>query len=314
MRVAVTGATGLVGRFVVKELSDRGCEVSALARSPERTQGFEECVGSIEWHYGDMADEDSLCALLANCNGLIHAAFDHIPDRFRGGEGDDPVRFWERNHSGTIRCIEIARHAAVERVVLFSSRAVFDGLKFVDAELHDDVRPRPNTHYGLLKYTNEQLSSLYDDIVICSLRPTGIYGLTWPCERTKWWSLLANHFSGHGNSSLDSSSRTEVHGGDVACAAFILLQAKEASVRGRAFNCSDIVVSDQWLVELVRRILQDGASLYPDNLSSPSPPQNTMDCSRLRSLGWNPGGFHRLWKTLIEIVDRAGLSDVYKTG
>ncbi len=313
MRVAVTGATGLVGRFVVKELCDQGCEVSALARSPERTRGFEECVGSIEWHYGDLADDDSLRALLANCNGLVHAAFDHVPNRFRGGEGDDPARFWERNQGGTIQCIENARYAGVERVVLLSSRAVFDGLKFVDAELHDDVQPRPNTHYGLLKYANEQLALLYNDIAICSLRPTGIYGLTWPMERTKWWSLLSNHFGGQGNSPIDSSSRTEVHGRDVASAAFILLQASEESVRTNAFNCSDIVVSDQWVVDLVRRILQDDVLPQPDNVPGPPQPPNTMNCSGLRSLEWKPGGFNQLGKTLVEIVDRAGLRDIHES-
>lgn len=307
MRVAVTGATGLVGRFVIRELCDDENEIHALARSPQRIQGFESYADFIEWQCGDFADENTLKPLLANCNGLVHAAFEHVPNRFRGGEGDDPAHFWERNHVATIRCIETARRAGVERVVLLSSRAVFDGLDVDSRELGDDEQPQPTTHYGLLKHANEGLASLYDDIVICSLRPTGIYGLTWPLEKTKWWRMLCSHFDGTGRDPVDSIGRTEVHGADVAKAVSLLLHANDESVRARAFNCSDIVVSEQWLVELVHRILQESESIQHESTSMPSRPRNSMDCRGLRSLGWNPGGFDRLLRTLREIVNRANL-------
>ena len=43
MKVAITGGTGFVGRYVVKELLDLGLEVLILTTSPERVLQFHWC-------------------------------------------------------------------------------------------------------------------------------------------------------------------------------------------------------------------------------------------------------------------------------
>jgi uncharacterized protein (TIGR01777 family) len=48
MRVAVTGATGTIGRALVRELSERGDEVTALSRDPERARSLLD-VEAVEW-------------------------------------------------------------------------------------------------------------------------------------------------------------------------------------------------------------------------------------------------------------------------
>ncbi len=306
MKIAVTGATGLVGRFVIAELLASNHEVCALTRSTKVLEGFDISTESIRWHKGEMKDERVLAGLCEGCDALVHAAFSHVPGRFRGGEGRKPTQFWEQNFGGTVRCIEAARDAGLERIILFSSRAVFDGIEQYEAKVDDSNTPLPNTHYGLVKYASELLGTLYSDIAVCSLRPTGIYGLTWPRSDTKWWKLLSNQFRGSRESSVSSASRTEVHGQDVATAVHLLLEAEVDSVRGRSFNCSDIVVSESRIVEIAREILSSGSVAGIELADLPNP-RNTMRCDALKSLGWKPGGNERLVATVSEILDLAGL-------
>lgn len=307
MRVAVTGGTGLVGRFVVNNLLDDGHDVSVLARSVAGKERLGARQNLIDFCVGDLNEDGLVDSLLADRDAVVHAAFSHLPGRFRGGEGDDPVGFWRSNFVGTVRLIERARRAGVRRVVLLSSRAVFDGLQFRSEKISDQEVPRPTTHYGLVKAASEQLAELYDDIDICSLRPTGIYGVTIPLSHTKWWNLLLNHFNGPGDIVADPISRTEVHGADVASAVSLLLTLNDTEVHGKSFNCSDIVTSEQRVLELAQRIVSHGSESQTDDLPPVKKPRNTMSSNALMSLGWQPGGHQQLLETLSQIIEFAGL-------
>jgi UDP-glucose 4-epimerase len=47
--------------------------------------------------------------LFAGTDAVVHAAFDHLPGRYRGGEGDDPARFRRINLDGSVRLFESAK-------------------------------------------------------------------------------------------------------------------------------------------------------------------------------------------------------------
>lgn len=307
MRIAVTGGTGLIGRFVVNDLLSYENEVRVLARSSVESESFGARHDLVDLFVGDMSDSESVDSFLTDADAVVHAAFAHVPGRFRGGEGDDPVGFWNANFGGTVHIVECARRAGVRRVVLLSSRAVFDGLEFHTEEIGDQETPSPTTHYGLVKASCEQLGNLYDDIEICSIRPTGVYGVTHPISSTKWLKLLTNHINGPGDIRVDQSRRTEVHGSDVAGAISLLLNADAAQIRGKAFNCSDIVTSEQRVLDLTKRIVNQGPNPDISDLPPLEKPKNTMASIALNSLGWRPGGQSRLMATLAEIVEHERL-------
>ena len=50
---------------------------------------------------------------------LVHAALEHVPGRYRGGEGDDPPRFWQLNVDGSVALLAAAREAGVARAWCF---------------------------------------------------------------------------------------------------------------------------------------------------------------------------------------------------
>ena len=304
MRVAVTGATGLVGRFVIRKLISSGHMVNGLARVPDRVQGFDDCEREVKWFFGDFGDPDTLHPFLTNCDALVHSAFSHETGRFRGGEGNDPAGFWHSNVVGTIHCIERARAVGVRRIVLLSSRAVFDGLHQSSEMIADDAHPMPTTHYGLVKYVSEQMSRLHNDIEICSLRPTGIYGLTWPREHTKWWDLISNlHVDGRTDAPISQKNKTEIHGNDVASAILILLNAKDGILHTRSFNCSDVVVNEERVLQIAKCLLESTPYPSQDESLCSGSVSNQMSTHGLDCLGWTPGGWPLLIRTVQQILD-----------
>ena len=88
--VLVSGGTGMVGRFVVERLIADGAAVSVLGRTPPPAGFFSR---PVRFHPGRLdpaaADPDDFSGVEA----FVHAAFDHLPGRFRGGEGSDPKAF-----------------------------------------------------------------------------------------------------------------------------------------------------------------------------------------------------------------------------
>jgi len=78
MRVAVTGASGFIGRHVVAELLVRGLEVVVLTRDAARLPSWREAIEIVE---GDLdALQPAALDRLAAADFLIHLAWDGLPN------------------------------------------------------------------------------------------------------------------------------------------------------------------------------------------------------------------------------------------
>jgi uncharacterized protein len=78
VRIAVTGATGLIGSKLVGALRERGDEVTVLSRDPDRA-GAALGVEAVRW---DPAAEDAPAAALAGRDGVIHLAGEPVAQRW----------------------------------------------------------------------------------------------------------------------------------------------------------------------------------------------------------------------------------------
>ncbi len=120
----VTGATGLLGNNLVRELVARGYAVKALVRSRAKGEQQFNDLPSVELIVGDMADIDAFAPSLQGCDTLFHtAAF--FRDNYKGGS------HWEAleriNVAGTRDLLHQAYRAGIRRFIHTSSIAVLDG-------------------------------------------------------------------------------------------------------------------------------------------------------------------------------------------
>jgi nucleoside-diphosphate-sugar epimerase len=292
--VAVTGATGYVGRFIVERLIQEGASVRAWRRPGSDLRGLSD---AIAWIEGDLASPSAVAALVDGADVLVHAALEHAPGRYRGGEGDDLAGFLAVNVGGSLRLLAAARAARVGRCVVLSSRAVFGDREGAGA-IAEDAAPRPTTHYGAAKAALEafvQSFGLGEGWPIAALRPTGVYGLRTPPEASKWFHLVADILAGK---PIPARAASEVHGRDVAAAVWCLLDAPPAAIAGIAFNCSDIVVSTRDIAARVQRLAQVSGPL-PE---AGRPPAGVMGHARLAALGVRFGGWPLFEQSLVELV------------
>jgi uronate dehydrogenase len=155
--VLLTGASGLIGRMIRPLLADLGWELHCLDREPN---------GDPEVMSIDVLDADALDAATVGCGAVVHLA---------GIPGEAPLaQILEANVQGTQAVLDAALRRGIRRVVLASSNhAVGMWERSGDTDLKVDIRPRPDTFYGVAKVAAEALGQLYADrfgLEVVSLR------------------------------------------------------------------------------------------------------------------------------------------------
>lgn len=256
MDVLVTGAGGIVGRFVVPALEAAGHRVTRLGRQP----------GDHPWDLAHTAPR------LPRADALVHLALAHVPGAYRGGEGDDPAGFRRLNLDGTRALFDAAGDA---RIVFLSSRAVY-GDRRRGVFLKESDAAEPDSLYGEIKLLGEAAVGGRG----VSLRATGVYG----GRPHKWEGLFADYLAGR---EIAPRVATEVHGDDVAAAVLALLGGGETG----AFNVSDLLLDRH---DLLGRVQALTGSPFPPPPRFAGDPPGRMTICRLRMLGWRPGGWGKL--------------------
>lgn len=117
--VAVTGATGFVGRHAVRELLSRGRRVRALVRDPDKAARVLPGSEALELVRGDVFDERSLGELLVGCVAAVNTV-----GVLREGPGGQT---FERMHVGSVEALLPSMRAVrCDRLIHLSALAVSD--------------------------------------------------------------------------------------------------------------------------------------------------------------------------------------------
>lgn len=226
----VTGATGAVGPAVVDLLLAEGCRVRVLTRSRAPLPWPGDRVESLR---GDVTDADAARRAAEGVDWVFHlAALLHVapPAKLL------PAEFDRVNVEGTRVVAGAAAEAGAERLVLFSTIAVY-GPTGADA-VDEETPPRPDTPYGASKVRAEQAMAgvaVRTGLACATLRLAAVYG-----PRVKGnYARLANAIESGWFLPVGAGEnlRTLVHEADVAHAA--LLVARSLRAAGRTYNVSD---------------------------------------------------------------------------
>ena len=172
-RIAVTGATGFVGRSLVTRLQSEGVDVVAITRS--RRPG-ESSVSNLTF-CSNYLDTTSLAVLFRSCDVVIHlAALAHQTSWPSSATEMNAYR--RANLESLVSVARAASQAAVRRLVFVSSIGV-NGSSTYGASFTEADKPLPSEPYAITKLEAERalleelLDSLTDWVV---LRPPLVYG------------------------------------------------------------------------------------------------------------------------------------------
>jgi nucleoside-diphosphate-sugar epimerase len=296
MRIAVTGATGFLGRYMVRHFAGSGDTCRCWYRPSSDRTGFEGLEDRVEWVPGELGDDAAARDLVAGCDAVVHAALQREGAAFQA-EPDDLAAYVEANVVGTIRLIESARRAGAERFVFISSCAVHDVI-LEDRPL-DEAHPLwPKSHYGASKAAVEKFVhsfGLGTGYGICALRPTGIYGLAHPPSDSRWYELV--HEVAAGRTVYCEGGGKEVHAADVAKAAAVLLCAD--GIAGQAYNCCDRFISQWDVAHIAKRLSGSSAEIT----GRQTRPKHDIGTGKLRALGMEFGGEARLEETVTRLLE-----------
>lgn len=295
MKIALTGASGFIGRYVVEHLGSLGHSLRCWHRSTSDTSGIDN-IAQIEWIDGDLGETESVKTLVEGCDAVVHAALYRQGAGFGGAEGD-VVEFVEKNVVGTVKLIEAARSAGAGRFIAFSTCAVHD--QILDDRPLDETHPLwAKSHYGAHKAAIEEFVHSYglgQGYQICALRPTGVYGAARPPEQSKWFDLVSAVVRGEAVEC--SRGGKEVHAADVAKAVGILLTAD--GITGQAFNCYDRYVSELEVAKIARAVTGSDSPITGE----PKQPKHQIVTDKIQKLGMDFGGHNLLTQTIEELID-----------
>lgn len=150
MKTLVTGANGLLGSNLVRELLSRNHEVRVMVRKGSDLRTLTGL--DIEILYGDILDEQFVNHAVSGCDYAIHAAGKVAGSLYRFSDFAGP------NIKGTQNIVHAAENAGLNRMVHVSSCCVFSGgsMGHPGTELSEFTGFRFNSGYINSKYLAQQ--------------------------------------------------------------------------------------------------------------------------------------------------------------
>jgi dihydroflavonol-4-reductase len=173
VKAFVTGGTGFIGGRLIGRLRERGDDVVALVRSPDRATRLREL--GCEVVEGDLSSTDPIRRGVEGCDSAFHVAAVYkvgIPKAERAAMRD-------ANLGGTERVLDAAIDAGVKRIVYVSTVGVFGNTK---GKVVDETYRHPGKDflscYEETKYLSHlvALDRIEKGAPVVIVQPGGVYG------------------------------------------------------------------------------------------------------------------------------------------
>lgn len=219
--VLVTGGTGFLGAYIIKELLEKGHAVRALRRSSTLPKFIDAgLLDKVEWVDGDILDVVSLEDAMDGIDSIIHSAAVvsfHKKDR---------PEMYQVNVDGTANVVNIALEKNIRRLVYISSvaalgRTAGGGTVDEDKKWEDS---KVNTHYAKSKYKAELevWRGMAEGLTAVILNPSTILGYgDWNSSSSSIFKNVYNEFKWY-SPGINGFVAVE----DVARAAVLLMESE----------------------------------------------------------------------------------------
>lgn len=290
--IVVTGAAGFIGRWVVRELLDRGYAVEGIDDlsngSRRNVQEFEQN-DRFELTVGDVCDANTVQALFtAETKACIHLAAEiDVQESL-----DDPQSHFDANVVGTQNVLEACRRTDTP-LGLVGTCMVYD---MADSESGiDESHPvKPASPYAGSKLAAENLAEGYYrgyDLPVTILRPFNTYG---PYQKTGMAGGVVSIFTnrdikgepleifGDGTQTRDLLYATD-------CARFIVEATFNDDATGEVLNAG--TGEDVSINELAELIASEGTEITHVEHHHPQSEVQKLRCDPSKAeevLGWKP--------------------------
>lgn len=267
--VVVTGATGLLGSWLVKRLVDAGSDVVCLVRDwvPQSEVVLSGTLDHVKVVRGDIADRDLLERILGEYE--VESVFHLAAQTIVGIANRNPVSTFDTNIGGTWNLLEACRRSPkVNSIVVASSDKAYGDQEVLP---YDESMPLQGRHpYDVSKSCADLIAQAYAttyDLPVAITRCGNFYGggdLNW--NRVVPGTIRSILNGERPVVRSDGQFVRDYFYIEDGAAAYMALCEKLAmnrDLRGQAFNFSN--ESQISVLELVRLILQKmKSSLEPD--------------------------------------------------
>jgi len=169
VKTFVTGATGFIGKHLVKKLVAEGKSVKCLVRNSSDTKSLDAL--GVELFIGNITDQKSLENAVEDVDLIFHLAGEVYPKRSKN--------YFDINVVGTKNLMQACVGRRIKKVVYLSSTAVYGPAKDTKFLVEESDRCKPISQYGKSKLKAEKILFYYyekHDVPIAVLRPPVVYG------------------------------------------------------------------------------------------------------------------------------------------
>lgn len=153
MRVGVTGGTGFIGQYLIRDYGENFDFVV-----PIRDQSRIRKTGTNASFKDSDYTVDSLKSILQDCDAVIHLAARGMP------KNRNPLKIEDYlpNIIVSANLFEACRDIGITNIISVSSKAIW-GEQVTPNLLHENETPRPGDEYGISKLCSEVLAEFYND-------------------------------------------------------------------------------------------------------------------------------------------------------